>query len=529
MVAEIPYSHALVVDVRIVKDWGHLVKFHCICLYGILSTYTTWRFHGEKLEVAENVENVNVGDVAVDPAIGEGENLGDVVEDDGAAVVDDNIRINSGVHNDAGTRKRKKNESVYERAKEPLYPSCPIGVTSLYASIKLNHIKKQYGFSDNGMTAILELMKELLPEENTLPSKYPEVKKMIQDLGMDYITYDSCVNGCVLYWKDHASLVKCHVCQESKYKKVFNDERKLTTVAQKTIRHFSLITRLKRFYSEPWIAEEMTWHSREKSDINVMRHPVDSSAWRCADSFSPEFAKEQGMLHLGYQLTVSIRMGPKAPRKNFDVYLEILVDELKKLWDSVLAFDAFSKTEFLMRARLLWAIHDFPALGTLAGCVTHGYCACPTCGEGTVADYLPFTKKICYRGHRRWLPSKHKYRDDRTNFDGRVEHGTAPCPLKGMQIQEIVGNLSSKKGRESNHHKQVSNVKGKLIPSRNLKMTPMLKMRLMTILCSPEDLFSLIFPLGFKCDSPYYRCHAHREEYNGASSEYYDGKQQVKR
>ncbi|XP_026399574.1 uncharacterized protein LOC113295449 [Papaver somniferum] len=273
---------------------------------------------------------------------------------------------------------------------------------------------------------------------------------------MDYITYDACVNDCVFYWKDHSSLVKCHVCQESRYKKVFNDEKKLTTVDQKTVRHFSLITRMKRFYSEPWIAEAMTWHSRAKSDINIMRHPIDSSAWQCANSFSPEFAKEPRNVTLGistdgfnpngcfglahscwsviiciYNLPTSLCMkqefsllsllvsGPKAPGKKIDVYLEILVDELNKLWDGVLAFDAFSKTEFLMRARLLWGIHDFPALGDLAGCVTHGYCACPTCGEGTVADYLRFTKKICYREHRRWLPSKHKYRDDRKNFDGR--------------------------------------------------------------------------------------------------------------
>ncbi|XP_026451749.1 uncharacterized protein LOC113352093 [Papaver somniferum] len=369
----------------------HLLK------YGIISTYTTWRFHGQKLEVearshvdntsngdvAENVKNVNVGDVVVDPAIGEGENLGGVVEDDGAAIVDDNIRIDSGVHNDAGTRKMKKKESVYERAKEPLYSSCPKGVTTLYASIKLNHIKTQYGFSDNGMTALLDLMNELLPEENILPSKYPEVKKMIQELGMDYIIYDACVNDCVLYWKDHASLVKCHVCHQSRYKKVFNDERKLTTVSQKTVRHFSLITRLKRFYSKPWIAEEMIRHSRAKSDINVMRHPVDSSTWRCADSFSPEFAKEPRNVTLGistdgfnpngcfglahscwpvimciYSLPPSLCMkrefslllllisGPKAPSKTFDVYLEILVDELKRLWDGVLAFEAFSKLNF---------------------------------------------------------------------------------------------------------------------------------------------------------------------------------------
>ncbi|XP_026383727.1 uncharacterized protein LOC113279240 [Papaver somniferum] len=459
---------------------------------GIVPTYTMRRFHGERSvravaenvgNMAENVGNVdeNVGDVGenvcenVDPSVGENVDPS----------VDENARTYSGVHSDVGSSSSNKRRSFYERAREPLYPSCPKEKTALYAAIKLNNIKTQYGFSDNGVTALLELMKELLPGDNTLPSKYHDVKKMIQELGMDYITYDACVNECILYCKEHASLVKCLVCQESRYKKVFNDERKLTQVAQKTLRHFSLIKRLQRFYSIPWIAEAFYWHHREKSDMNVMRHPVDSSAWQCADNFSPEFAKEPRNVTLGistdgfnpngcfglshscwpvilcpYNLPPSMCMnrefsmlcllisGPRAPGKYIDVYLQPLIDELLQLWNQgVITYDSYTKTEFLMKARLLWAIHDFPALRTLVGCVTHGYNACPTCGEGTVSEYLPYSKKICYMGHRRWLPAKHKYRDDKTHFIGGVEHGSAPWPLTGLQIQEIVANIRTKKGK----------------------------------------------------------------------------------
>ncbi|XP_026420666.1 uncharacterized protein LOC113316735 [Papaver somniferum] len=292
--------------------------------------------------------------------------------------------------------------------------------------------------SDNGMTAMLELIKELLPEENTLPSKFPDVKKIIQELGMDYVTYDACVNDCILYWKDKSSLLKCPVCKEPRYVRVFNDERKLTQVAQKTLRHFPIIARLKRFYSIPWIAEAMLWHFRAQKDINVMRHPVDSSAWRCADSFFPVFAKEAR----------NVTLGPRAPGKDIDVYLQPLIEELKELWnDGVMTFDSFTGSEFLMRARLLLAIHDFSALGTLSGCVTHGYFAFTSCGEETDAEWLPYSKKLCYMGHRRWLPTKHKFRDDKTNFSGGVEHGKAPWTLTGLQVQEMVANLKSKQGK----------------------------------------------------------------------------------
>ncbi|XP_026436586.1 uncharacterized protein LOC113334575 [Papaver somniferum] len=343
--------------------------------YGIYQSYTTWRFHGETSEVEthayrDNSSEENIGDNVAENVSNVGDNVGVVAEDvDPAVGVDEDVGLDSRSHVDAGTSRSKKKKLLYERARAPLYPSCP---------------------KDNACTALLELIKELLPEENTLPSKYADIKNLIQELGMNYVTYDACVNDCILYWKDHALLVKCPVCQEPRYKKVFNDERKLTTVAQKTLRHF---------YRE-------------------------------------------------FSLLVLLISGPRAHGKDIDVYLQPLIDELKKLWnEGVLTYDSFTKTEFVMKARLLYAIHDFPALGTLYGCVTHGYYACPTCGEETDADYLPFSKKTCYMGHCRWLPSKHKYRDDKKNFNGVVDHRPAPWLLTGLQIQEIVRNISCKKGK----------------------------------------------------------------------------------
>ena len=95
----------------------------------------------------------------------------------------------------------------------------------MYAVVKLNSLKTQYGFSDNGVTALLEFIKELLPEGNTLPSKYPDVKKIIKQVGMNYITYDACINDCILYWKDNANKVSCPNCSKPRYKTSFNEER----------------------------------------------------------------------------------------------------------------------------------------------------------------------------------------------------------------------------------------------------------------------------------------------------------------
>ncbi|XP_026428097.1 uncharacterized protein LOC113323968 [Papaver somniferum] len=347
------------------------ISFHLL-KYGMQEMHTTWRFHGESLEVARDTTTEYVADNDVTTVLNESitadvdENVRSGMDENGEEGVDKNAE--AGVDVNVGTSRCYQKKKAAEQAREPLYPSRPKGKLAMYATTMMNNIKTQFGISDKGVTSMLELMKELLPEGNTLPSKFPDIKKIIKELGMDYVTYDACINDCVLYWKDNSSLVKC----------------------PKTLRHFPIIARLKRLYSISWIAEAMLWNSRAQKDVNIMRHPVDSTATR-----------------------------PKSTSKDIDVYLQPLIDELKELWyDGVMTFDSFTKSEFLLKARLLWVIHDFTALGTLSGCVTHGYYVCPTCDEETVSEWLPYSKKICYMRHRRWLPSKHKYRDYKTNFGG---------------------------------------------------------------------------------------------------------------
>lgn len=54
--------------------------------------------------------------------------------------------------------------------------------------------------------------------------------------------------------------------------------------------------------------------------------------------------------------------------------MEPLVAELKELWDlkGVDTYDASRKSNFQMRACLLWTISDFPAYANLSGWSTKG-------------------------------------------------------------------------------------------------------------------------------------------------------------
>ncbi|KAL8105144.1 hypothetical protein AgCh_029075 [Apium graveolens] len=72
--------------------------------------------------------------------------------------------------------------------------------------------------------------------------------------------------------------------------------------------------------------------------------------------------------------------GPNDPTKDFHVYLRPLIDELKMLWcTGVETYDRVSRSNFTMKATLMWTINDFPALGMISGWSTKGKFACPVC------------------------------------------------------------------------------------------------------------------------------------------------------
>ena len=72
---------------------------------------------------------------------------------------------------------------------------------------------------------------------------------------------------------------------------------------------------------------------------------------------------------------------------DFDVFLELLLEELIELWDvGIDTHDASSyggSQYFKLRVILMWIMHDFPAYGIVSRLVTKGYLGCPICGLGT--------------------------------------------------------------------------------------------------------------------------------------------------
>jgi hypothetical protein len=190
-------------------------------------------------------------------------------------------------------------------------------------------------------------------------------------------------------------------------------------VPHKVLWHFPLLPRLKRIYASKRTSEETRWHKKVRTPVdNIMSHPIDGDAWKYFDSKEKSFAGELrnlrhalatdgfnpfGNMSTQYSMCqvlltplnlpprecvnpancfMSLLIpGPKSPGKDFDVFLEHLIEELLELWKGVSTYDPCTGRKFDLRAAMLWCIHDFPALGTLSGQTTKGYYACIYCDK----------------------------------------------------------------------------------------------------------------------------------------------------
>ncbi|CAN6539673.1 unnamed protein product [Malus baccata var. baccata] len=222
-------------------------------------------------------------------------------------------------------------------------------------------------------------------------------------------------------------------------------------------------------------ATDMRWHKERRVNDDVMRHPADGEAWKEFDQMYPDFAVDPQNIRLGLatdgfnpfgvlnqthsiwpvvvfpynlppwkcmkkeymMLTVLIT---EDPRKSIDVYLRPLVDELKDLWENgVRTYDKSTGHMFTMRAAVMWTVNDFPAYAMVSGWMTKGYLACPICKENVTSSW--HARKVCYLGHRRWLPWDNEWRHNDKAFHGTKETQPRPREWSGDEILDQLNRL----------------------------------------------------------------------------------------
>jgi hypothetical protein len=120
--------------------------------------------------------------------------------------------------------------------------------------------------------------------------------------------------------------------------------------------------------------------------------------------------------------------------KDMNVYLTPIIEELVKLWaegeviEDVSVRFTTNKT-FILRVILLWVMHDFPGYGVASSLQTQGFYGCPPCGPEEVPSLFALELgKVIYHGHRKFLPSLHRWKQDDCigAFNGQREYGMEP-------------------------------------------------------------------------------------------------------
>ncbi|PNX56743.1 hypothetical protein L195_g058357, partial [Trifolium pratense] len=89
-------------------------------------------------------------------------------------------------------------ERLISDSEEPLYNGCT-KFSRLSAVLKLYNLKVANGWTDKSFTDLLILLKDMLPENNVLPSRTYEAKRMLCSIGMSYEKIHACPNDCVLF------------------------------------------------------------------------------------------------------------------------------------------------------------------------------------------------------------------------------------------------------------------------------------------------------------------------------------------
>ncbi|TYK20936.1 CACTA transposable element [Cucumis melo var. makuwa] len=211
--------------------------------------------------------------------------------------LDDEMSMNVGVEIDED--RTNIFQDLLNEAHNELYPGCS-EFSSLNFLVKLMHVKILNGWSNKSFDMLLELLTATFPMcSSTIPSSFYEARRKLRDLGLGYEIIHTCKYDCVLYWKEFIDL-----------------------------QHFVLhVARLG--------SDDMRWHRNKRIETDdVLRHSTDTEGWKLFDSEYPDFASDprnKCMKETNFFMSLLIP-GPRSPSREIDVYLQLLIEELKELW-----------------------------------------------------------------------------------------------------------------------------------------------------------------------------------------------------
>jgi hypothetical protein len=90
--------------------------------------------------------------------------------------------------------------------------------TKISAVFKLYNLKAKNEWSDKSFTSLLQLLREMLLENNSMSDSTYRANKLLCSLSMKVERIHACPNDCILYRNEYNDLDKCLKCNASRYK-----------------------------------------------------------------------------------------------------------------------------------------------------------------------------------------------------------------------------------------------------------------------------------------------------------------------
>jgi hypothetical protein len=118
------------------------------------------------------------------------------------------------------------------------------------------------------------------------------------------------------------------------------------------------------------------------------------------------------------------------------------MEDMQMLWEhGVNVWDEYNNEHFNLKDIIFCTINDNPACLSLIGQVK-GKTGCVICINQIESIYFPYSSKLVYMQHHRFLPPKHRYHHWRSRFDGTIENGEAPKHRDSKFVFEMIKNIN---------------------------------------------------------------------------------------
>jgi len=311
--------------------------------------------------------------------------------------------------------------------------------------------------------------------------------------GIEPIRYDCCIKSCICYAGHYKTLDKCPECKEPRFS---GHDSHGNPRPRRQFLYIPLIPRLVAFFESIHMAELMRYRSARthvpgvfsdifdgecyqqlrSTPITVHDKPVNPPANYFEDDrdialgLSTDgygiFTRGQATawpliifiynlppelrVHAEHILALGVIPGPNKP-SNLDSFLIPLHEELFQLAEGVRAYDARSKSLFLLRAFLLLIFGDFPAVSMLMNMKgVNGISPCRNCkikaipipGDTRSTHYVPLTTNLAGLGRNHTELMADAKRVDEAGSIAAANRIAKETGIKGTPILSTLDSVS---------------------------------------------------------------------------------------